>query len=206
MSEESKIKRFSGTIAFVICFVIGCMFLYWAVEYWVYNSFDSNRYELSKIQVGNSDSLSTWKLDKRTGNLEYCTKSYEKMDHFVCVRSVTIDAKEYSNVPEAVAATAPATATGTATATAPATATGTATAPAQAATTPAQAATTTTTATAPAEVPPAPPAPPAPPEIATAPATATEPAVDEVKQPAKPVAAKPAPVKPAPHNNNKKHH
>ena len=100
MSEDSSVKRLSGAMLFVICFAIGCIFLYWAVEYWVYNSFDANRYELSKIQVANSDSLSTWKLDKRTGNLEYCTKSYEKMDHVVCVRSVTIDAKEYSNAPE----------------------------------------------------------------------------------------------------------
>lgn len=94
-------KNFSGTLAFILCFVIGCLFLYWAVEYWVYNSFDGNRYELSKIQVSNSDSLSTWVLDKRTGGLEYCTKSYDRMDHFVCVRSIVIDAKDYSDTPEA---------------------------------------------------------------------------------------------------------
>jgi hypothetical protein len=178
MSEESAIRRFSGTIAFIVCFVIGCLFLYWAVEYWVYNSFDSNRYELSKIQVGNSDSLSTWKLDKRTGNLEYCTKSYEKMDHFVCVRSVTIDAKEFAQTvqemsrPAVVAATTPAVA-----AAPPAEAT----APAQAATTPAEAQTATT----PAE------------------AANTQPVVDEAKQPARPVAAKAAPLKPA-HGGEKK--
>ena len=119
MNEDSKIK-FSGSLIFGICFIIGCMFIYWAVEYWVYNSFDSNRYELSKIQVGNNDSLSLWKLDKRTGGLEYCTKSYDKMDHFVCVRASTLEAKEYSEVPETkpVAASAPATATPPATATA----------------------------------------------------------------------------------------
>ncbi len=93
-------KNFSGTLAFVICFMIGCLFLYWAVEYWVYNSFDGNRYELSKIQVSNSDSLSTWVLDKRTGGLEYCTKSYDKMDHFVCIKSVVIEAKDYSDQAE----------------------------------------------------------------------------------------------------------
>ena len=95
-NENNRLGGLTGIIAFAIAFVIGCMFLYWAVEYWVYNSFDGNRYELSKIQVKNSDSLSTWILDKRTGNLVYCTKSYDKMDHFVCVRSVTIDGKEYN--------------------------------------------------------------------------------------------------------------
>jgi hypothetical protein len=60
----------------------------------VYNNFDHNRYTISKLQVGTTDSLSVWKLDNRTGELQYCTKSYDKMDHFVCVRSVTVDAKQ----------------------------------------------------------------------------------------------------------------
>ena len=95
MSDNSlRLQNFWGAIVFVVCFVIGCMFLYWAVEYYVYNNFDHNRYTISKLQVGTSDSLSVWKLDNRSGELQYCTKSYDKMDHFVCVRSVTMDAKE----------------------------------------------------------------------------------------------------------------
>ena len=126
MNEDSKTQRPIGAILFVVCFVIGCAFLYWAVEYWVYNSFDADRYELSKIQVGNSDSLSAWKLDKRTGGLEYCAKSNDKMDRFVCVRSTIIDAKDYSRpaepvkTPEANKPTAEASATTPAVQTAPA--------------------------------------------------------------------------------------
>jgi len=93
-NNDMRLQNFWGAIVFVICFIIACMFLYWAVEYYVYNNFDKNRYTISKLQVGNSDSLSVWKLDNRTGELQYCTKSYERMDHFVCVRSVVIDAKE----------------------------------------------------------------------------------------------------------------
>ena len=93
-NNDLRLQNFWGAIVFVVCFIIACMFLYWAVEYYVYNNFDKNRYTISKLQVGNSDSLSVWKLDNRTGELQYCTKSYDKMDHFVCVRSVTVDARE----------------------------------------------------------------------------------------------------------------
>jgi len=92
--NDSRVQSFWWAIVFVVCFVIACMFLYWAVEYYVYNNFDHNRYTISKLQVGTTDSLSVWKLDNRTGELQYCTKSYDKMDHFVCVRSVTVDAKQ----------------------------------------------------------------------------------------------------------------
>ena len=93
-TNEVRVRNFWSALLFIVCFVIGCMFLYWAVEYYVFNNFDHDRYAISKLQVGNSDSLSVWKLDNRTGELQYCTKSYDKMDHFVCVRSVVIDAKE----------------------------------------------------------------------------------------------------------------
>ncbi len=101
MSEGSGVRGFLGAIIFVICFVIACMFLYWAVEYYVYNSFDKNRYSITKLQVGNSDSLAVWKLDNRTGILEYCSKSYDRIDQFVCVRATTLEAKDYR--PEAPA-------------------------------------------------------------------------------------------------------
>ena len=98
--EERRGRIYFGPIIFIICFIIGCLFLYWAVEYYVYNTFDHSRYELAKIQVNGTDSLSVWKLDRRTGGLEYCTKSYDKLDNFICVRAASIDAKEYTPPPE----------------------------------------------------------------------------------------------------------
>ncbi len=94
-SANPRIPNPTGAIVFIICFLIGCLFLYWAVEYYVYNNFDSKRYTISKIQMGNNDSLSLWKLDNRTGDLQYCAESAEKMDLLVCVRAVTIDGREY---------------------------------------------------------------------------------------------------------------
>lgn len=105
-------KSFLGSFLVIFCFIVGCMFLYWAVQYWVANTFDQNRYDIHKIQpAGGGDSLSFWKLDHRTGNVEYCSIDYSKAadkdPEFVCVAS-----KSEENVREPqpeVTATTPAT-------------------------------------------------------------------------------------------------
>ncbi len=95
MTTESKTKSFSGALLTIILFVIGCLFLYWAVEYWVYNNFDRARYEMSKIQpAGGGDSWAFWKLDRRTGAVEYCSmdvKAGENKPDFLCVRAKVVD-------------------------------------------------------------------------------------------------------------------
>ncbi len=84
---DNNAKTISGALIVVLCFVIGCLFLYWAVEYWVYNTFDRDRYEISKIQpAGGGDSWSFWKIDHRTGAVEYCSLSPSaKKSDFTCV-------------------------------------------------------------------------------------------------------------------------
>ena len=82
---------FSGLLI-VICFLIGCIFFYWAVEYWVKHNFDKYRYEISKIQNNGTDSWSFWKLDRRTGQVEYCSMSVveyagKKQNRFLCIPS-----------------------------------------------------------------------------------------------------------------------
>ncbi|MDX2073879.1 MAG: hypothetical protein SFX19_05890 [Alphaproteobacteria bacterium] len=71
---EFNTRGFLGSLFITACFIIGCMFVYRAVEYWVSNTFDNGRYEISKIQSsGGGDSWSFWKIDRRMGNIEYCS-------------------------------------------------------------------------------------------------------------------------------------
>ena len=95
MSTESKSKSLLAVLVIVIMFIIGCLFIYWAVQYWVYNNFDRARYEMSKIQpAGGGDSWAFWKLDRRTGQVEYCsidpTKPGELHPDFTCLRARTV--------------------------------------------------------------------------------------------------------------------
>ena len=87
-----------GALILALGFIIGCLFLYWAVQYWVYNTFDSDRYEISNIQSVNGNVISLWKFDRRTGAVEYCTKSLTEMDNFTCVRPHVMDAKDPTTV------------------------------------------------------------------------------------------------------------
>lgn len=121
MANQTESKSTLGALLFIICFVIGCLFLYWAVQYWVYNNFDKGRYEISKIQpAGGGDSMGFWKLDRRTGVVEYCTvevvKDRATADaekdpahgrEFTCLRATVLDSKEkdYYVKPEAKAET-----------------------------------------------------------------------------------------------------
>jgi hypothetical protein len=121
MTYQGNAKNILGALVVVVCFIIGCMFLYWAVQYWVYNTLDRGRYEISKIQpAGGVDSLSFWKLDRRTGGVEYCNMTpptATKASEFTCVAAISSapSPKLESNIPlatpaapapDAVAATA----------------------------------------------------------------------------------------------------
>lgn len=90
-------KSTLGSLLFVICFVIGCLFLYWAVEYWVHNNFDKGRYEISKIQPATgTDSMSFWKLDRRTGTVEYCSLEVVKDPNDPTVANDPARGKEFN--------------------------------------------------------------------------------------------------------------
>lgn len=87
------------SLLFIICFVIGCTFIYLAVQYWVSYTFDSNRYDISKIQpAGGGDSLSFWKVDHRMGNIEYCslTLAREGSQDFTCITARSLKPVEKS--------------------------------------------------------------------------------------------------------------
>jgi len=96
MTSSSNTKSFLGSLLIIILFVIACLFFYWAVEYWVRNNFDKGRYEMSKIQPQPGvDSWSLWKLDRRTGRIEYCSLNYviasdgSRQEQFTCIPAMT---------------------------------------------------------------------------------------------------------------------
>jgi hypothetical protein len=87
-------STFSGIII-VICFLIGCFFLLMAVEEWIENNFDSDRYMLARVRTAESDSMAVWKLDKKTGVVELCSKTSDINAQIVCLKPVYMDAKDY---------------------------------------------------------------------------------------------------------------
>jgi hypothetical protein len=87
-------STFSGIII-VICFMVGCFFLLLAVEEWIENNFDSNRYTLVRVRTAGSDSMTVWKLDKKTGVVEFCSKTSDIKAQVVCLKPVYMDASSY---------------------------------------------------------------------------------------------------------------
>ncbi len=79
----------------VICFVIGCFFILMAVEEYIETSFDSDRYTIARVRTAESDSMTIWKLDKKTGVVEFCTKTSDIHAQIVCIKPVAMDAKDY---------------------------------------------------------------------------------------------------------------
>jgi hypothetical protein len=82
-------------ILLIICFVIGCFFILMAVEEYIDRTFDSNRYMLANVRTSASDSMTVWKLDKRTGAIEMCSKTADINAQVVCLKPVYIEAKDY---------------------------------------------------------------------------------------------------------------
>jgi hypothetical protein len=74
MTSQSTTKGVLSSVLILILFIVGCIFLYWAVEYWVYHNSDKGRYEIIKIEGANgADTGSFWKLDRRAGIVQYCS-------------------------------------------------------------------------------------------------------------------------------------
>lgn len=83
-------KPYAIPLLITLCFLLGCMFIYWSVQYWVVNNFDQGRYEIVKIQSGGSDSWSFWKIDRRMGGVDYCNLVQSKdggVPSFTCQRA-----------------------------------------------------------------------------------------------------------------------
>jgi hypothetical protein len=70
----------------VLLFTIGCLFIYWAVDNYVGNNFDSDRYSFSKIQINGNDTFMGWKFDKRTGAVEFCSKTNNSEEPVICYK------------------------------------------------------------------------------------------------------------------------
>jgi hypothetical protein len=114
MTSQGTTKSIGGALLFVICFLIACIFLYWAVEYWTDRNGDRGRYEIYKIQgAEGADSWSFWKLDRRAGRVEYCrydiitNPNGTKTEDFSCVRAKSPEDKKKEMEERQASGTAP---------------------------------------------------------------------------------------------------
>ncbi|MDE3059910.1 MAG: hypothetical protein KGJ06_02745 [Pseudomonadota bacterium] len=89
-------------LVIVILFTVGCLFLYWMMDDYLGSHFDTNRYMMSKIESGGNDTYMMWKFDKRTGATELCTRTTDPAAPLVCVKSLSLDAKDLHNKPLAI--------------------------------------------------------------------------------------------------------
>ena len=95
-----RLKSLLPALIFGICFIIACMFLYWAVEYYIDKTFDVERYSLIRATDDTSDAYVVWKLDERTGTLDLCTKPNNRVGYLACLTAVNVKPEEFQRISE----------------------------------------------------------------------------------------------------------
>jgi hypothetical protein len=110
-----RMERVIGAAVLGFAIIVGCLFLYWSIEYYVSRTFDAGRYELIPLPATSNGSLYAWKLDRRTGGLDLCGKSNNRVGYLACLTAVQVNAEEFLRIsevpaPVVVAPAAPATA------------------------------------------------------------------------------------------------